>query len=158
MFFKNKFRPAVLDPKSPLTKKPVSRYIIKGIGDDASIIKVGNRYLAVTTDTLVDGDHFSLRYFNPEQVGKKAVEINVSDIGAMGAKPKYFLVSLVLPGDIDIEIIENIYKGMRQVGSKYQIEIIGGNITHGKQLIIDICMIGEAKKENLKFRSAAKPD
>ena len=141
-----------------LTKKPVSRYIIKGIGDDASLIKVGNRYLAVTTDTLVDGDHFSLRYFSPEQIGKKAVEINVSDIGAMGAKPKYFLVSLVLPGDIDVEIIENIYKGMRQVGSKYQIEIIGGNITHGKQLIIDICMIGEAKKENLKFRSAAKPD
>ncbi|GAI00237.1 unnamed protein product, partial [marine sediment metagenome] len=51
--------------------------IIKGIGDDASIIKVGNRYLAVTTDTLVDGDHFSLRYFNPEQVGKKAEEISI---------------------------------------------------------------------------------
>ncbi|MBM3701563.1 MAG: hypothetical protein FJW63_00995 [Actinobacteria bacterium] len=44
-------------------------------------------------------DHFSLRYFSPEQVGKKAVEINVSDIGAMSAKPKYFLVSLVSPGD-----------------------------------------------------------
>ncbi len=113
--------------------------------------------MAFTTDTLVEGDHFSLSYFTPRQIGKKAVEINVSDIGAMGAKPKYFLVSLVLPKDIEIGIIENIYKGMRRAGKKYRIEIIGGNITHGKQLIIDICMIGEAKKENLKFRSSAQP-
>jgi thiamine-monophosphate kinase len=75
----------------------------------------------------------------------------------MGAKPLYFLVSLVLPEKIEVEIIENMYKGMREAGKKYQIEIIGGNITHGRQLIIDICMIGEAKKENLKFRSSAKP-
>jgi len=140
-----------------LTKKPVNKNIIKGIGDDAAIIKTDNKYIALTTDTLVEGDHFSLKYFTPLQVGKKAVEINVSDIGAMGAKPQYFLVSLVLPEHTEAEIIEDIYKGMRQVGKKYQIEIIGGNITHGSQLIIDICMIGEAKKENLKFRSSAKP-
>jgi len=140
-----------------LTRKPVSKNIIRGIGDDAAVIKTGGSYLVFTTDTMVDGDHFSLNYFTPAQIGKKAVEANVSDIGAMGAKPKYFLVSLVLPEKIDAEIIENIYKGMRQAGKKYLIEIIGGNITHGKQLIIDICMIGEAKKANLKFRSSAKP-
>ncbi len=140
-----------------LTKKPIDKNIIKGIGDDAAIIKTGNKYLAITADTLVEGDHFSLRYFTPRQIGKKAVEINVSDIGAMGAKPRYFLVSLVLPKNMEAETIENIYRGMRQTGKKYQIEIIGGNITHGKQLIIDICMIGEAKKENLKFRSSARP-
>jgi len=141
-----------------LSRKPSKKDIIMGIGDDAAIIKVRDRYLAITTDTLVEGDHFSLKYFTPVQIGKKAVEINVSDIGAMGARPKYFLVSLVLPRDIDTRIIEGIYKGMRLTGSKYKIEIIGGNITHGKQLIIDICMVGEAKKENLKFRSAARPD
>lgn len=141
-----------------LVKKPASRNIIKGIGDDAAVINVGGKCLVLTTDTLVEGDHFSHKYFTPEQIGKKAVEINVSDIGAMGAEPKFFLVSLVLPKDIDIRIIENIYKGMWQKGRKYKIEIIGGNITHGKQLIIDICMIGEVKKKNLKLRSAAKPD
>jgi thiamine-monophosphate kinase len=140
-----------------LTKKPASKKIIKGIGDDAAVIKAGSTYLIFTTDTLVEGDHFSLKYFTPEQIGKKAVEINVSDIGAMGAEPKYFLVSLVLPEDIDVKIIENIYKGMRQKGTKYKIEIIGGNITHGKQLTIDIFMIGEVKKKNLKLRSAARP-
>ncbi len=140
-----------------LSKKPVNKDIIKGIGDDAAVIKKGDRYLVFTTDTLVEGDHFSFKYFTPLQAGKKAVEINVSDIGAMGAKPEYFLVSLVLPEKIDAEIIEEIYRGMRSAGKKYQIEIIGGNVTHGNQLIIDICMIGEAKKDNLKFRSSAKP-
>jgi thiamine-monophosphate kinase len=140
-----------------LAEKPTSRKIIKGIGDDAAVIKTGSRYLVFTTDTLVEGDHFSLKYFTPEQIGKKSVEINVSDIGAMGAEPKFFLVSLVLPEYIDVKIIENIYKGMRQKGDKYKIEIIGGNITHGKQLIIDIFMIGEVKKKNLKLRAAARP-
>jgi thiamine-monophosphate kinase len=140
-----------------LAEKPASRKIVKGIGDDAAVIKVGNRYLVFTTDTLVEGDHFSLKYFTPGQIGKKSVEINVSDIGAMGAEPKFFLVALVLPEHIDVKIIENIYKGMRQKGAKYKIEIIGGNITHGKQLVIDIFMIGEVKKKNLKLRSDARP-
>ncbi len=140
-----------------LAKEPVSKNIIKGISDDAAVIKVGRSYIVLTADTMVEGDHFSLEYFTPQQIGEKAVEVNVSDIGAMGAKPGYFLVSLVLSEKIQVETIENIYKGMRQAGKKYRIEIIGGNITHGKQLIIDICMIGEARKENLKFRSSAKP-
>ncbi len=140
-----------------LTKKPVNRKIVKGIGDDAAVIKYANSYLVLTTDTLVEGDHFSLRYFTPRQIGRKAVEINVSDIGAMGAEPKYFLVSLVIPIKMDTEIIEKIYMGLRQAGRKYKIEIIGGNITHGSQFTIDIFMLGEAKKENLKFRSSAKP-
>jgi thiamine-monophosphate kinase len=140
-----------------LAKRPSSRKIIKGIGDDAAVIKAGSRYLVFTTDTLVEGDHFSLKYFTPEQIGKKSVEVNVSDIGAMGAEPKFFLVSLVLPEGIDVKIIEDIYKGMRQKGAKYKIEIIGGNITHGKQFTIDIFMIGEVKKNNLKLRSAARP-
>jgi thiamine-monophosphate kinase len=140
-----------------ITKQPTNKQIIKGIGDDAAVIKFGNNYLLFTTDTMVEGDHFSLNYFTPQQIGKKAVEVNVSDIGAMGGEPKFFLVSLVIPKIFDAEIIENIYKGMRETCARYNIEIIGGNITHGNQLIIDICMIGEALKQNLKFRSNAKP-
>lgn len=88
---------------------------------------------------------------------KKAIEINASDIGSMGGIPKYALVSLILPRDIDVEIIDKIYKGMWQACKKYGIDIIGGNTTHGKQLVIDIDMIGEVKKENLCLRSEAKP-
>ncbi|MCL6087242.1 MAG: thiamine-phosphate kinase [Actinobacteria bacterium] len=140
-----------------LTKKPINKQVIKGIGDDAAVIKFGDNYLLFTADTQVEGDHFSLDYFTPRQIGKKAVEINVSDIGAMGGVPKFFLVSLVIPKTMDVEIIEDIYNGMREVCNKYYIEIVGGNITHGTQLIIDISMIGKAAKQNLKFRSDAKP-
>ena len=128
-----------------------------GIGDDAAVVKAGNKLLVITTDTIVDGDHFSLKYFTPTQVGKKAIEINVSDIGAMGGKPRWALVSLVLPKELDVKVIDGIYKGMREAGDKYGVEIIGGNITHGKQLVIDIDMIGEVKKEELCLRSDAKP-
>jgi thiamine-monophosphate kinase len=141
-----------------LTRKPASKQVIKGIGDDAAVIKFGDNYLIYTTDTQVEGDHFSLDYFTPRQIGKKAVEINVSDIGAMGGEPKFFLVSLVIPKTMDVEIIENIYKGIWEVCNKYGIEIIGGNITHGTQLIIDISMVGESLKQDLKFRSGAKPE
>jgi len=138
--------------------RPVKdKSIIRGIGDDCAVIKAGKKLLVITTDTIVDGDHFSLRYFTPEQVGKKAVEINVSDIGSMGGTPKYALVSLVLQKDLDVGIIDGIYNGMRAAGDKYKVEIIGGNITHGRQLVIDICMIGEVKKQDLCLRSHAKP-
>src|SRR3989338_1022976 len=140
-----------------ITKFVKDKDLIKGIGDDAAVIKIGNKYLVITTDTLVEVDHFSFKWFTPKQVGKKAIEINASDIGAMGAVPKYVLVSLVLPVDIDVEVIDEIYKGMWETGRKYNTKIIGGNMTHGKQLVIDIDMIGEAKKENLKFRSSARP-
>jgi len=140
-----------------ITKAAKGRDIIKGIGDDAAVIKASGKLLAITTDTLVEGDHFSFKWFTPKQVGKKAIEINASDIGAMGAVPKYVLVSLVLPADIDVETVDEIYNGMWEAGKKYNTKIIGGNMTHGKELVIDIDMIGEAKKENLKFRSNAKP-
>src|SRR3989344_1702124 len=138
-------------------KKAKDKNVLVGIGDDTAVIKVGKKLFLVTTDTLVEGDHFSFDYFTPKQVGKKAIEINVSDIGAMGGIPKYALVSLVLSKDLDVEVIDEIYKGMREVGDSYKLDIIGGNITHGKQLVIDIDMIGEVKKENLCLRSDAKP-
>ncbi len=137
-------------------KPPKDKNILVGIGDDTAVVKVGKKLLLLTTDTLVDGDHFSFKYFTPEQVGKKAIEINVSDIGSMGGIPKYALVSLVLPKDLNVEVIDKIYKGMRSSGDKHNVEIIGGNITHGKQLVIDIDLVGEVKKENLCLRSHAK--
>ncbi len=140
-----------------ITKKPIDKNILIGIGDDTAIIKLKNKLLALTADTLVEGDHFSLDYFTPEQVGKKAIEINVSDIGSMGGIPKYALVSLVLPRNTDVKIVDAIYRGIWQTCKKYKLEVVGGNITHGKQLVIDVSMLGEVKKENLCLRSTAKP-
>ncbi|MBW2983917.1 thiamine-phosphate kinase [Candidatus Woesearchaeota archaeon] len=140
-----------------IAAKPKDKSIIKGIGDDAAVLKLGGKLFVITTDTLVENDHFSLKWFSPKQVGMKAIEINASDVGAMGGKPRYALVSLVLKPDTPVEFVDGLYKGMREAGEKHGIEIIGGNVTHGKELVIDIDMIGEVEKQNLCLRSNAKP-
>ena len=139
-----------------ITRPVKDKNVLVGIGDDAAVIKTSGLQV-LTTDTLVEGDHFTKEWFTPKQIGMKAIEINVSDVASMGAIPKYALVSLILPINEEVEYIEAIYKGMRHSCKKYQTEIIGGNITHGDKLSISITLIGEVKKENLCLRSGAKP-
>ncbi|KYK27581.1 hypothetical protein AYK20_02310 [Thermoplasmatales archaeon SG8-52-1] len=139
-----------------ISKKPIDKNIIVGIGDDAAVINT-KKMLVLTTDCLVEGDHFRIEWFKPEQIGMKAIEINVSDIAAMGAIPKYVLVSLAIPKNLDIKFFDGIYKGMWTVCEKYKIEIIGGNMTHCENIVISITLTGEVEKKNLSLRSGAKP-
>jgi len=139
-----------------ITKKPKNKDILVGIGDDAAVVKTKKGLQVLTTDTLVEGDHFRRSWFSPKQIGMKAIEINVSDIAAMGATPKYVLVSLALPKDLDVEFVDDLYNGMWKTCDKYNIEIIGGNMTHSKQIIISITLTGDVNKENLCLRGNAK--
>ena len=140
-----------------ITKKPKSKNVLVGIGDDAAVVKTGKDLQVLTTDCLVEGDHFTRGWFTPKQIGMKAIEINVSDIAAMGAIPKYVLVSLCLPPDLEVDFIEEMYKGMWRSCGKYNIEIIGGNMTHSNQIVISITLTGEVDNKNLSLRSGAKP-
>jgi thiamine-monophosphate kinase len=139
-----------------ITKKPKSKEILVGIGDDAAVIKLKSGLQVLTTDTLVEGDHFRQEWFSPKQIGMKSIEINVSDVAAMGAVPKFVLVSLALPSNLDVEFIDNLYEGMWKSCKKYNIEIIGGNMTHSKQIVISITLIGEVDKKNLCLRNGAR--
>lgn len=137
-----------------ISRKIKDKKVRTQIGDDTAVLKTGKKFLLFTTDTLVEGDHFSREWFTPFQIGKKAMEINVSDIAATGGIPKYVLISLCLPEDMTVEFVEELYRGIRSVGSKYGFEVIGGNVTHAKQIVVDVCMVGETKKPVL--RSGAK--
>lgn len=139
-----------------ISKKSKNKDVLVGIGDDAAVIKTKGLQV-LTTDCLIEGDHFTKEWFTPEQIGRKAIEINVSDIAAMGAMPKYVLVSLGLPKDLEVAFVKKMYMGMWKVSEKYNIEIIGGNMTHCKTIVISITLIGEINKENLTLRSGAKP-
>lgn len=139
-----------------ITKKPKDKDVLVGIGDDAAVYKTEKGLQVLTTDCLVEGDHFRREWFTPEQIGMKAIEINVSDIAAMGALPKYVLVELALPRDLDVEFVEKLYNGMWKVCDKYNIEIIGGNMTHCENIVISITLTGEVDKKNLCLRSSAK--
>jgi len=139
-----------------ITKKPRNKDIIVGIGDDAAVVKTKKGLQLLTTDTLVEGDHFRREWFSPKQIGMKAIEINVSDVAAMGGNPKYVLVSLALPNDLDVKFVDGLYSGMWKTCNKYDIEIIGGNMTHSKQIVISITLTGEVDENNLCLRSGAK--
>ena len=137
--------------------KLFSNDVFMGIGDDTAVLKYNkNKYLLFTTDMLVEDDHFSLKYGNAEQIGMKAIEVNVSDIAAMGGLPKHALISLALPKDINVEFINGLYKGFNKTGKKYKVNIIGGDITHSKQIVINVAMLGFVEKENLCLRKNAK--
>jgi len=137
----------------------------KGVGDDCAVIDLGDKYQLISSDTLVANDHFKLNWSTPEQIGMKTVEVNASDIIACGGIPKSIVVSLVLTSDLKVEIIQGIYRGIQHKCDKYQIDLIGGDTTHGHELVINVTIIGEVLKikndelqmtNSLKLRSCAK--
>lgn len=140
-----------------ITRKSRDKSVLVGIGDDAAVVEIKKGLQVLTTDCLVEGDHFRKDWFSAKQIGMKAIEINISDIAAMGAIPKYVLVSLALPKDLDVKFVEEMYQGMWDSCDKYKIDIIGGNMTRSNQIVISITMIGEADKKNLSLRSGANP-
>ena len=139
--------------------KLFSSDIVKGIGDDAAVLEFDKKsYLLLTTDTLVEDDHFSLKWVKPEQIGSKAIESNVSDIAAMGGFPKYALISLTLPKNTDVNFFNKLYYGINKTCRKYKISVIGGNLSSGKKILITVSLVGLVQKNNLCLRSDAKPN
>lgn len=147
---------ALINRINKIIGKPKSKAVVRGIGDDCAVLKIGSKLVVFTVDCLVEGDHFSLEWFSPQEVGMKAIEINASDIYSMNAKPAFALVSLILPSGISAALINGIYKGMRSAAKRHSIEIVGGNITHGKKLSIDVSMLGFVQGKPV-YRNRAKP-
>ncbi|MBW2975969.1 thiamine-phosphate kinase [Candidatus Woesearchaeota archaeon] len=137
--------------------KLFSKDIIKGIGDDAAVLNFNKKLLLLlTTDTLVEDDHFNLKWFKPEQIGSKAIESNVSDIAAMGGFPKYALISLTLTKKTDASFFDRLYNGINKTCKQYKISVIGGNLSSGKKISVSVNLIGFVEKKNLCLRSNAK--
>ncbi len=134
-----------------------SKEVIVGIGDDSAVLNYDNdNYLLFTTDSLVENVHFSLDHWTPEQIGMKAVVQNVSDIAAMGGLPRFCIISLALPNDIEASFVDSLYNGICKKSKKYKIDIVGGNVTSSKEISIGIALIGFVEKKYLTLRSGAK--
>jgi len=139
-----------------ITRKPGRKDVVVGIGDDAAVIRFGERFLLYTTDMLVEGDHFKIEWATPEQIGRKAMVSNISDIAAMGGTPDYALVSISLNDEVEVEFVDGLYRGMHEIGDEHGVEIIGGDTTHGGLIVINIIVIGETDEEMLCLRSGAQ--
>lgn len=125
-----------------------------GVGEDVAVIKQNDGFLLATTDALVENDHFNVEWSTPEQIGKKAVEVNVSDIASTGGRPTYLLASLVLRKATAEKWIKGVYRGMKRACDKYKITLAGGDTTHGEINVISVALLGKTKRPIL--RSGAK--
>ncbi|MEF8835400.1 MAG: thiamine-phosphate kinase [Candidatus Thermoplasmatota archaeon] len=130
--------------------------VFKRIGDDCAVLENEDDYTLMTTDMLVEGDHFNLDWHTPWQIGWKSVIVNISDIAAMGGLPQWGLVSIAFPDDVEVDLAERIFDGMAEASEKHGLKMIGGDTTHGDLLTINVAVIGRVEKENLCMRGDAE--
>ena len=133
--------------------------IVAGPGDDSAVLRgPKDNYLLFTCDSLVENIHFSLDYTTPQDLGWKALAVNVSDIAAMGGIPRYVIVSLILNEKVNEEWVKRLYTGFKEFIKKYPVSLVGGNISRSESsiVVVDIAMLGEVEKNRVIRRSGAK--
>jgi len=135
---------------------PTDPALIRGIGDDVAVINRGRKALLVTTDILIEDIHFERTWTDPALLAKKSLVVNLSDIAAMGGTPKYFLISLGLPQDLPWSFIASFYRGLRQAARQFHVDLIGGDTSLSRRIVINICLLGEGTKKRLLYRSGAR--
>jgi thiamine-monophosphate kinase len=129
--------------------------VITGIGDDAAVIHPDASPIAISVDTLVAGVHFPLES-SPADIAYKALAVNLSDLAAMGAEPRWFTLSLVLP-DADDDWLDAFALSLSDIAKEYNIALIGGDTTRGP-LTITIQVMGALPNEGGILRSTARPE
>jgi len=131
------------------------RGVVLGVGDDAALLKVpAGEELAVTTDTLIAGRHFS-EDTPPADIGWKSLAVNLSDLAAMGAQPRWFTLALTMRL-VDPDWLDGFAQGLRALAQETGIALVGGDTTQGP-LSITITAIGTLPKGTAMRRSGAKP-
>lgn len=130
----------------------------KGVGDDAAILNFGDKDVLVTTDLLLEGIHFDLRYVPLKHLGYKAAIVNFSDVYAMNGTPRQITVSLGVSSRFTVEHLEALYSGIRLACESYGVDLVGGDTSASVTgLVISITCIGDASKEDVVTRTGAKP-
>ena len=128
-----------------------------GIGDDAAAWETNDGIQIVTTDTLVEGVHFS-QHITWEQLGWKALAVNLSDIAAMGVIPSFALITLGLNPSTDISCVQDMYKGLLSAAVRYDCKIIGGDLVRSPTTFITVSMTGASTGKLLTRHSALPGD
>jgi len=133
--------------------------LIVGIGDDAAAWQGDTATQLATTDCLIQDVHFALSITPWQELGWKALAVNLSDIAAMGGVPRYALVSLALPGTTEVEDVTALYRGMIELAQQSEVVIIGGDTSYAPVVSITVTVLGSAGDGDkpILTRSAASP-
>jgi thiamine-monophosphate kinase len=130
------------------------RDVKTGIGDDAAVLAAPPR-LAVTTDVLLE-DHDFRRDADPRRLGRRALNVNLSDLAAMGATPLWAVLALGLPKKTRPEWLEALTAGVREAAAEHGVAIVGGDLSASEKIFVSVTAIGQAPEKPL-LRSGAEP-
>lgn len=137
----------------------LSPSVLVGPGDDAAVLEPArNERLVVTTDAVVEGVHFSRTHSTPADIGHRVLAVNLSDLAAMAATPRWALLSMVLPGALPVADAEGLVDGLASLARRYGVSVAGGNITRTDgPLVVDVTAGGEAAPRRWLTRGGGRP-
>jgi thiamine-monophosphate kinase len=132
-------------------------WVVTGPGDDAAVVEPVRGALEVlTTDSQVEGVHFDRRFVPPDAIGHRALAVNLSDLAAMGARPRAALLSLALPGTLELASFDQMIDGLLNLADRYGVSLVGGNLTRTSgPLVLDVTLTGSVPRRRLLTRSGA---
>ena len=145
---------AVLDNHS--NQENPAENIVLGIGDDATVAEINSALEVATTDTLVEGVHFTSESISMKDLGWKSIAVNFSDIAAMGCSPIYSLVTLGLKPSQTVASLENLYKGMAEISERYGGKVVGGDIVRSDTFFISVTVVGAPCATHVLRRDKAR--
>jgi thiamine-monophosphate kinase len=147
-----------IDLISRFAHKGDKEYLIKGIGDDCAVLtQEGNNCLLLTTDTLMEGVHFDLAYHPPYLLGRKCASVNLSDIAAMGGRPRACLLSMGFPGKIPVWL-DDYMQGFVEALQVHDTLLVGGDTVMSRNdTVFSVTILGEVERHRVCYRSGAKP-
>ncbi|MDP9224255.1 MAG: thiamine-phosphate kinase [Actinomycetota bacterium] len=125
-------------------------------GDDAAVVSIGRDRVLMTTDELVEDVDFDLSYCSGADVGFKAIAVNASDIAAMCGTPRWATLSLALQPETPVALVDAILEGALEASSRWDIGVIGGDISRARQMSLSVAMIGWSPFSPV-LRSGASP-
>lgn len=123
---------------------PRGRGVRLGIGDDAAWVTSRQDSILITSDLLIEGVHFNLKWTSFFDLGYKTLSVNLSDLAAMGGSPAYLVLSLGIPVDFKVEDVEEFYRGIRRLASQSGVALVGGDTSTSKFFFISAFLVGHA--------------
>jgi thiamine-monophosphate kinase len=140
---------ALIDRLAGILPKSPRGELIVGIGDDATVWQVGERYIIATTDTLVEGVHFASGLNRWSDVGWKAIAVSISDLAAMGCHDLLFaLVTIGIPVQMSTEAVEELYGGIGECARAYEIAVVGGDTVRSDTFFVTVAALAHAHEQN----------
>lgn len=133
--------------------------VITGIGDDAAVTALTpGMQLLTSTDMLLEGVHFRLDWHDPYRLGRKSLAVSISDIAAMGAVPRWALLSLAIPADCSLELLNEFTRGFLAMAAEHRVALIGGDTCASQGgLVVSVTIMAEQQPDLIVRRSGACP-